>query len=389
MTPADIEQIVDAIDRLGWVQWVKQQMAADTAPGAGASDPMQATGEPAAPPPAGVGEVRPTSSMAPPTPPPPAGAPASDPGKKNDSAAAGDGSCENQDDPREREEYARLNKHYQADEQYKRYSALRKKYAADDDDDDERRRREEEDRDREEYSRLKKKYGGDASSEYQQVPPDGTKRTDEIPPGNAEPEKNGAGKRRYEAGSAGGENVDRPAQSSVDNPPQKPDEGTAGRDAGESSEPYARGGEVERYRRRVDDLEKRLETEKASRVNTERYSRLQGLRMSLAFDLDKAFELTRYGKASDEQFAQHIELLESSARPIPIGSDYLPTEDHRAVEGAKERGGGGRQQLGKYSKAHSDQAYRICEERALAGKSADYTAVVAAIAEGRTPVFAD
>lgn len=407
MTPADIEQIVDAIDRLPWAQWAKGKMAAEMGPGAGAIEPPGPTsGEPAASPPAGVGGDRPTPPVAP---------PAADSPKEDEA---------------EKQEFAALKKHYEADEQYKRYSGLAKKYApktaagdaamwaqVDDagagrstkdgsyhpsemegewhkkmsaDDSDEGRRN------REEYSRIKKKYGGDASGEYQQVPAGGGKKSAEIPAGGANIEGGAAAKepekKDYAAGgSADGTDVHKPAESSVDTASanRSAAAGTAGQDGGTSSEPYARTGEIERYRREMSDLRKELETERGARVNSERYSRLQALRMGCAFDVDQAFELVKYGRASDEQFQQQIELIKGSARAIPIGSDYLPTEDHRAVEGSRERGGGQRQQLGKYSRAHSDQAFRICEERAKCGKSADYVAVVQAIAEGRQPVFAD
>lgn len=383
--PELVQQIVEAVDKLPWALWCKQQMAAAAGPGPGAqitgdNAPLAAMGDAGggAAALAGVSGDGPSPPMAPsPAPPAPAAEnkPADAPPKKDAAdgspamnfpkeptkmaAAANDGTPDN-DDP-EKKEYAALCSKYGADEQYKRYLA------------------------------LKKKYGGDAADEYQQVPPDGSQDTLTIPPGGAGPQRDAepqrdSAQRRYEAGDGpDGDNPQRPANdASLDPGLTNPAQGSEGQDRGEAATKYARAGEVEKYRRRVEELEARS-------TNAERYQRLHGLRMRTAFDLDQAVDMTKYGKMSDTDFERHIGFIEANCRAIPIGSD-LPYDDSAQAAASAAHAAdrpGGRQLVGRYRKEHSDTAFKICVDRRMAGKDVDYEQVVEAIAAGRQPIFPD
>ncbi|WP_321377105.1 hypothetical protein [Trichococcus shcherbakoviae] len=132
-------------------------------------------------------------------------------------------------------------------------------------------------------------------------------------------------------------------------------------------------GRVERYR--LD-----LESERATRIDAERYSRLSALRQRYAFDLDREHERSKYGKMSDGQFAEFAGpggMIESNFQPIPIGS-VLPTFDTQEKEAAPGAVGNPE----KYSKSQRDQAMRYCESQATAGKHVDYMEVLERVKAG-------
>lgn len=390
LEPQEVEQIVDAIARTPQWQFISQMMQERAAPGPGAMTPgadgaVGAEGE-TGPAPAGVGGERRSPPQAPS--PPPAAAP-SEPEKKKD-AAEGSGSAsegahadyppaprrfeagsdeddeldselEEDEEAREREEYARMHAQYSKDEHVSRYAALHRKYAA-----------------------------GDAAGEYQEVPPGGSRDTINVPAGGAEVKKNAAG-------SADGRDVNKPAAGTADEGNNRPGEGSAGAPGGEGAEPYARRGVREQYasqtrvlrlERENRELQTRLADQERRNSNNERYARLQDLRQRYAFDLDSTFEQIKYGKANEEQFEGQCAFIEQNCREIPFGS-YLPGSDDVPGAGPArgEAPGRGGATAEKYSRQASDQARAICEAAAMNGKPVDYERVLADVRAGRTPVI--
>lgn len=447
----DIEQIVDAIDRLPWVGAVKQMLQQQAAPGPGAMTPGVETAgaDVEGSPPAGGGGERRASPESPP--PAPAKDAAATSGatdfpsapQKFEAAAAADDRGERADERavaseeerREREEYSRLHKKYGAGaEQYANTIPGNKAMWAQVDDAGKAGKRdkegeydraqmdgewhsryakeEEEKAEREEYARLKrhyaadgnyqrysalqKKYGaGDADSQYREAPAGATRESIEIPAGGAKVEKNA---RRYAAdGSADGSNPNKPAEGNADEGNNRPGEGTANIPGDAPADPYARNGhgreqyarqaDVLRYQRENQELRGQLDDLKRRGAERERYARLQDLRGRFAFDFDKALEITKYGKMSDADFEAHCEFIASSSREIPLGS-YLPGSDDVPEAGPTNGQHPGRRgPAEKYSRAVSDRAREICEQAAVQGKTPNYEAVVRDLAAGRQPVI--
>lgn len=150
-------------------------------------------------------------------------------------------------------------------------------------------------------------------------------------------------------------------------------------------EAYRRSGEVLALRRELDQVKQRLDGERAARVEAERYSLLAERRQMYAFDLEDETERCRYSRMNDEQFADHLRVIEQNYKQIPLGVQ-LPTftrEAQRAADTAPTRIGGGAARE-HYSKESSDQARAWCERRALAGKPHDYETALKTIREGKT-----
>lgn len=366
-----VQDVVEAIDRLPWAQWCKQKMAAEMPPGAGQANPVAGpgAGEPAAPPIAGAGGAGPTGSpLAPPAPKPEppkpemakpeAPKPPEEP--KKDAAGAGDGSADAEG--KEKEEYARLHKGYMADEQYQRYSA------------------------------LKKKYGGDADDEYRETPKGSSNEKITVVSGDGKPASE---KKDYAAGAGGsndGSDPEKPGQATVEGNLNPAGTGTAGNDGGTTATHYSREGEPERFERQqreITSLRQQVADERKTRINGERYSRLQALRLDYSFDLEKAVEILQYEKATDEQFKAHVEFIQSSGRPIPLGEKSRALDEAVRHSEPVTTNGTGRAIAQRYSLEHSNRAFRICEARATLGKTADYQQVLESIAAGQEPKFPD
>jgi hypothetical protein len=150
-------------------------------------------------------------------------------------------------------------------------------------------------------------------------------------------------------------------------------------------EAYRRDGEVLALRRELDQVKQRLDGERSARVEAERYSLLAERRQMYAFDLEEETERCKYGKMNDDQFADHLRVIEQNYKQIPLGAQ-LPTftpQAQRAADTAPTRIGGGAARE-HYSKESSDQARAWCERRALAGKPHDYETALKTLREGKS-----
>ncbi|HWA97908.1 MAG TPA: hypothetical protein VG713_05425 [Pirellulales bacterium] len=185
------------------------------------------------------------------------------------------------------------------------------------------------------------------------------------------------------AGSAVGGAAEKPlekrdysAQGTVDGTESGPAQGSAdGAGAGDAGGGGTPGGEniSIKYARRFHQMEQematlnqQLEAERGARVDAERYSMLSERRQTLVFDLPQVRELCRYSKMNDEQFKAHLSMMDANFQRIPVGIEP-PSFDATSPDRP-----GGRVEQEKYSRELSDRAFRIAENRAKAGKPADY-----------------
>jgi len=182
---------------------------------------------------------------------------------------------------------------------------------------------------------------------------------------------------------AAGEDDDEPEELDELDVDPKPDDAPADPPA-KPKEAYRRSGEVLALRRELDQVKQRLDGERAARVEAERYSLLAERRQMYAFDLEDETERCRYAKMNDEQFADHLKVIEQNYKQIPLGAQ-LPTftpQAQRAADTAPTRIGGGAARE-HYSKETSDAAREWCERRSLAGKAYDYEVAVKTLREGK------
>lgn len=136
---------------------------------------------------------------------------------------------------------------------------------------------------------------------------------------------------------------------------------------------------------KVSQLEAQLQTERAARVNAERYSKLEQLRSEgFSFDINKHRERVQYSKMSDEVFKGHIETLMESAPQAPLGRELVVYDNVPGQAGGGITvGEGGRRERSKYSKEHSDKALRHCMALQEKGESPDYETVLEQVAAGK------
>lgn len=136
--------------------------------------------------------------------------------------------------------------------------------------------------------------------------------------------------------------------------------------------------EIQRLKGQVTKLEKQAATDQAARVKAERYAALREKRMLFAFDLDK--EVERCSKMSSGQFADHLDGIDANYRRIPEGE--MPPIPDGTTAGAFGRPGAPAERE-KYSKEHSDEAMRRCNELIRQGKPASYEEVLRQVAAGK------
>lgn len=133
-------------------------------------------------------------------------------------------------------------------------------------------------------------------------------------------------------------------------------------------------------------LQAQLQTERAARVNAERYSKLAQLHAEgFSFDLEKNRERVQYSKMSDEVFNNHIETLMESAPHAPIDREVIIYDNVPGVN-SKPRttvGEGGRREVAKYSREISDKALRHCQVMLEKGEDPDYETVLEQVASGK------
>jgi hypothetical protein len=132
--------------------------------------------------------------------------------------------------------------------------------------------------------------------------------------------------------------------------------------------------------RTVEKLRGELDAERGKRINTERYAALAETRRTRLFDLDSEFELLKYGRATDQQFADHLKRINANYREIPLDMS-LPTFDLPAGTSASRPGGQANKE--KYSKDVSDKALRIAKEKAMRGETVSFEEVLESVASGK------
>ncbi|GAB6165612.1 hypothetical protein JCM19992_16120 [Thermostilla marina] len=124
-----------------------------------------------------------------------------------------------------------------------------------------------------------------------------------------------------------------PDQYSDDRPPEPPQPPAEDDKHAAPPTPDAKPDqpEPERYSRRLGELAREiytlrgeLEKERGRRVDTERRARLEELSRRYQLDVDEELERCRYSRMADDEFARHLELIETRYRPIPADT-FLPT----------------------------------------------------------------
>lgn len=132
---------------------------------------------------------------------------------------------------------------------------------------------------------------------------------------------------------------------------------------------------VEKYAKDAND---KLETERSRRINAERRAMLQDKRRAFALDLDKELERCRYSRMSDEQFSDHLTLIDENYQRIPEGV-MLPESFGGEADADRP---GGRNQREKYNKAASDKAVKIAKAKAERGQEVDYAEILEQVKAG-------
>lgn len=207
------------------------------------------------------------------------------------------------------------------------------------------------------------------------------------------------GKISYAAdGDVDGENAEKPTEASVEPADPGPKgEGSNDDTDGEAAGEYQKATPPKKFARREADqkvelyqlqdqlteVRKQLDVERGARVDAERYSSLAERRQYYVFELDDEVERCKYSKMSDEQFNDHLGVIETNYRPGPYGHS-LPTHTNGTAEAAAnapDRPGSGVHRE-KYNAEHSDRARTICEAKATAGEEVDYAAVLASLQAG-------
>lgn len=203
----------------------------------------------------------------------------------------------------------------------------------------------------------------------------------------------GGKKKSYSAEEEGEDSNDKSTTSSAI-PDENGDKSPSKYQKPQQPERYARlEKEITQLRGQITEHRRELESERATRIDAERYSKLSALRQHYVFDLDREFERVKYNKMSDQQFAEFAGkegMIENNYQPIPVGEE-LPTFDRPAEPEKFKKGKGSKSDSGdkfepeRYSAEQREQALRYCEAQATAGKPVDYKDVLKRIGDGEQP----
>jgi hypothetical protein len=128
----------------------------------------------------------------------------------------------------------------------------------------------------------------------------------------------------------------------------------------------------------VAKLKKEVETERALRINAERYSKLADRRQHFVLNLDKEKERCRYGRMSDEQFDDHLQTIEDNYQRIPVGETL--SLHGRGVDAAvmASMPHSEAEKL-RYSKEDSAEAVKLCVDKAGSGEGLSFEAALAEV----------
>ncbi len=251
------------------------------------------------------------------------------------------------------------------------------------------------DDDFEEYSRHragKKNYGANETGEYQTADQaEGMAGSDHKHEIGAH-HTGDAGAKQYEAGSVENGNAHKPASGTVEPDNAGPSgQGSVSDIPGEADGSYkASSGAPSRYaktaadRGLVDEVSKlryQLGIEQAHRINAERLGKLQFLHhQGYGIDPDEQMKVCKYGKdgMTDEQFAERMNFIAESVARAPLDLTIPHTDGPVFAPNAP----GSASQRENYNKSASDEARRICEEKALRGETPNYQEVLATCRNG-------
>jgi len=142
-----------------------------------------------------------------------------------------------------------------------------------------------------------------------------------------------------------------------------------------------KGHQLQGMQAQIATLQQELDTERGKRVDAERYALLSERRQHHAFDLDEAVERCRYGKMNDEQFKYKLEDIDTNYRKIPIG-EQLPTHG-RGIDAATRRATQPAEGVEKYAKQDSEKATKMCLDAASRGEKLSFEAALDSVRESR------
>jgi len=130
--------------------------------------------------------------------------------------------------------------------------------------------------------------------------------------------------------------------------------------------------ELRSVRPELERVRRELEAERNLRRNAERFAKLCELREQYSFDLEKEMKRCAAEKMSDEQFAEHVELIRENYQKIPVATSlpwlYAPSQQGANAE--------------RFEKEIHDKARKICEAKAIRGEQVDYAEVVQQLKSG-------
>lgn len=204
---------------------------------------------------------------------------------------------------------------------------------------------------------------------------------------------------KYAAGDADGKPEVKPSAGGVepatDNPSGGDVEGHG--DDGQAASSYEGGkgeqigvkysrlaGRLDAMQAKYGKLESALEHERALRIDSERLAKLTDLRLNgLLIEPEKEIEKCRYSKMNDAAFQDRVDFMLEHGNRAPLGrelyvggADTIPPNHGRPMDAA----GGER---AKYSRDHSNRAFAICEAAAVKGEELDYAVVLDEVATGK------
>lgn len=143
-------------------------------------------------------------------------------------------------------------------------------------------------------------------------------------------------------------------------------------------ERYARlEGEVQKLRGELAEERNRLNAERATRTDAERFSKLAYWRQFRTFDLDKEVERCKYGKMSDEQFADHVTTIEENYLSIPFGAAF-PVPDEPGAQAPIEP-----RKPERYTRDVVDRVVGFITEKAQQGQHVNYAEALEKAAAGQ------
>ncbi len=183
-------------------------------------------------------------------------------------------------------------------------------------------------------------------------------------------------------GTAVGESPEVPANTgTVDTTAKSLSEGTADETNEKEEDVMAdkkygqQGHVVKGLEGRVEKLQQDLDVERGKRVDAERYALLSERRVHFAFDLDDQQEKCCYAKMSADQFADKLSDIEANYRRIPVG-EQLPTHGSGVDRAASAVTRSADVETAKYAKQDTDKAVDICMAAAARDEKVDYKEVL-------------